>query len=195
MYLRLYGVLNAVYLQISAFEELACLLNFSGRKKVQELFYQLDIYKLRNIVAAHTLNYQYDLKILGKEKTTSFRIYQADLEETGSNIKVLSEHGNLLSYNLIYILTEYEIIARDLLIKMAKFAINSLVIDTAYKKELNERLDALLPNLIQYEKINKNKVHIENEIKRQKNKFSKISSLTKNFDDVTLFRIAGMENE
>jgi hypothetical protein len=60
IYLRLYGILNAVYLQMSAFEELACLLNYSSRDNITDLFKQLDIYKLRNIAGAHTLDYKYD---------------------------------------------------------------------------------------------------------------------------------------
>lgn len=126
MYLRLYGILNAVYLQMSAFEELACLLNFSSRSKVTDLFEQLDIYKLRNIAGAHTLDYQFDTTILENEKKTSFRVYQCYLEETGNNISVLSQQNKILRYRLLKILNEYEKIAKNLLIDMINHAIKNL---------------------------------------------------------------------
>lgn len=176
MYLRLYGILNAVYLQMSAFEELADLLRYSLEKKeVRKLFRQLDIYKLRNIVGAHTLNFSSAKEFLDNVKETSFRIIAADIEETGSNIAVISQHGKLVRYNLLKVLHEYEQMARDLLIQMVRHAINKLVSNKKQKIDLTKELDKKLKKLIDYTKIDKNKVHTEKAIKEQKMLYKKMS--------------------
>ena len=168
MYLRLYGILNAVYLQMSAYQELADLLKYSlDKKQLRKLFHQLDIYKLRTIAGSHTLNFTTKGEILEDEKETSFRIFASNIEETGFNITVLSQHGKLIKFNLLVILHEYEKIARNLLIQMVKHAINNLVKKKKEKADLTKQLEKKLKNLIDYSKIDKNKVHSE---KKQKNK-------------------------
>jgi len=44
-YLRLYGILNAVYLQMNAFKVIANLLNYPKREQVMKTFESLDIYR------------------------------------------------------------------------------------------------------------------------------------------------------
>lgn len=161
IYLRLYGILNAVYLQMSAYEELACLLNFSSRDYITNLFKDLDIYRLRNIVGAHTLDYRHDAKTLGNNQKTSFRIYQCFLEETGNNISVLSQQNSILKFKLLDILYEYEKIARNLLVEIVNHAIKNLVNEKNYKMELLKLLNEKLENLIDYSVINKNKEYVD----------------------------------
>ncbi|MBK9792705.1 MAG: hypothetical protein IPP60_06285 [Sphingobacteriales bacterium] len=194
MYLRLYGILNAVYLQISAFEELACLLNYSSRDDVTNLFKQLDIYKLRNIAGAHTLDYQYDTTILENETKTSFRIYQCFLEETGNNISALSQHGKILKYNLLNILNEYEEKAKILLIQMVKHAIKYLVHDKNYRVELIKQLDEKLKNLIDYSRIDKNKTHTQKKIKEEKIKLKKLLKESEKLHDLAMIKIIGLND-
>jgi|JI6StandDraft_1071083.scaffolds.fasta_scaffold13747_3 hypothetical protein len=194
IYLRLYGILNAVYLQMSAFEELACLLNYSSRDNITDLFKQLDIYKLRNIAGAHTLDYKYDPTILENEQKTSFRIYQCYLEETGNNISALSQHGKILEYNLLDILNEYEEKARALLILITKHAIKNLVNDKNHRVELTKQLDEKVKNLIDYLQIDKNKIHTEKKLKEERIKIEKLLKEYENLEDLAMIKIPGFED-
>ncbi|KKX46445.1 hypothetical protein [Sphingobacterium sp. IITKGP-BTPF85] len=59
MYLRLYGLLNACYLQIGAIIDLIRLFNFKNQKELKMDLKSLTIIDLRNKIASHTTNYQY----------------------------------------------------------------------------------------------------------------------------------------
>ncbi len=168
--LRLYGILNAVYLQMNAFEEIATLLNYSSRSEIREIFTQLDIYKLRGIAGAHSVDYKYDKETLENNpeiyKTTSFRIVQTYLEKTGKKITVVDENDIWLEYNLINLLSEYEKIATDLLIKIIRFAIKRLILKKEGRKEIEEGLNESIPKIIDYKTLDKNKDYWKRESKK-----------------------------
>jgi len=56
MYLKLYGILNAVYLQLNSIIELYEVLKLKYKKQVSSELRQLDIFEIRNIVGSHTIN-------------------------------------------------------------------------------------------------------------------------------------------
>jgi len=160
VYLRLYGVLNAVYLQKSALETLLNMTNFPNREKLIKEFENLDIYKLRNYAGAHTLNSIYDSEILKRNPTinkiASFRIIQVYLEKTGAKISLL-DHNNLThEFCILKCLTEYETKTRHTIIALIEHIIKTLVQDKDRKKSLKSLLDNTKSNLIDYSKINKN---------------------------------------
>ena len=160
--LRLYGVLNAVYLQISAYQTIMNLLNFPTRQEAIKSFYKLDIYKLRGMVGAHTIDYLYDEDTLknsnGVSKTTSFSILQYCLDKTGERIELIDKNGLHFSYNLLKVLFEYESMATELLIKLIKYSIEKYY-KGEDKQDMNKRLESLLPNLINYSSTDQNKKH------------------------------------
>lgn len=173
-YLRLYGILNAVYLQMNAFKEIANLLNYPERNMVMRKFEALRIYKLRNIAGAHTTDYQYSkqeiLDLKSSRKTTSFRIIQAYLDKTGKDIQVLDENNVRLEFNLLSLLKEYESLATELLIKLILHIKETLLITKEDKAWMQEQLDELLPNLIDYSKLDMNKTYksaLMNKIKEE----------------------------
>lgn len=161
MHLRLYGILNAVYLQIGAYESIMKLLNFPEKEKVMQLFKELDIYKLRGMAGAHTADYEYDKKTLndkpGISKTTSFTIMQYKLEKTGKSIEVIDKNGLTFEFNLLEVLSEYEKMALGLLIQLINHSINTFYIKKVEKLEMRKRLYELLPDLIDYSTNNENK--------------------------------------
>jgi len=169
-YLRLYGILNAVYLQMNAFKEIANLINYPERKEVMPQFEALRIYKLRNIAGAHTTDYKYSkqeiLELNGARKTTSFRIIQMHLDKTGKNIQVLDENNVSLNFNLLSLLTEYESAATKLLIKLIIHIKETLMFTKEDKTWMQERLDELLPNLIDYSTMDMNKDYKANLMNR-----------------------------
>lgn len=56
-YLRLYGLLSAVYIQQEAVRKLYSLMNCPNPKKVKEEFNELEIRKLRHQLASHSVDY------------------------------------------------------------------------------------------------------------------------------------------
>jgi len=170
MHLRLYGILNAVYLQIGAYESIMKLLNFPEKEKVMQLFKELDIYKLRGMAGAHTADYEYDKKTLndkpGISKTTSFTIMQYKLEKTGKSIEVIDKNGLTFEFNLLEVLSEYEKMALGLLIQLINHSINTFYIKKVEKLEMRKRLYELLPDLIDYSTNNENKKNEEMQSKK-----------------------------
>lgn len=179
-YLRLYGILNAVYLQMNAFVHIATLLHYPNPKRIDEMFKQLEIYKLRGIAGSHTVDYKHDNQTLQSKpqiaKTASFRIVQHYLEKTGSNITAVDENNITFEYNLLHILTEYEKIATDLLVKLILHSTKTLVNKKSDKTEIKKRLDEMLPNLIDYSIINENNVY-------KRNQMEKLKKMLASFDD------------
>jgi len=170
IYLRLYGILNAVYLQISAFEVIANLLNFPGREEVPLSFHKLRIYQLRNIAASHTVDYDYSAEFVRSKpdinKKTSFRITQSKLEKTGSKITAFDENNISFTFNLKEILTEYESVARNLLVRLIQHSIKELVDKKEDKVEMRNRLEEMLPRLIDYSTIDENEKYFKAQLKR-----------------------------
>lgn len=166
MNLRLYGILNAVYLQMGAYKVLANLLNYPDRDNVSSSFEQLDIYKLRGIAGAHTVDYTYDEQTLanqkGINKKTSFRVVQMHLENTGRNITVLDENNITYEFNLLKILAEYEKLATDLLVRLINHSVKTLVNTKEDKAFFRDRLKELIPNLMDYSKLDQNKKYWDN---------------------------------
>ncbi|WCC45996.1 hypothetical protein [Tenacibaculum finnmarkense] len=130
----------------------------------------MDIYKLRGIAGAHTVDYLYDKETLAKNpkifKKTSFRIVQSYLEKTGNKIVVIDENDLWSEYNLISLLIEYEKIATELLIEIIRFAINKLILKKEQKIEIEQELSKLIPNLIDYTTLDKNKNYRKRESKK-----------------------------
>ncbi|WP_375558655.1 hypothetical protein ACE193_12955 [Bernardetia sp. OM2101] len=159
--LRLYGILNAVYLQIGAYKQLCNLMNYPKAKEAIRDLEQLDIYKLRNIAGSHTVDYMYDKDTIKNNpnvtKTTSFRIVQCHLEKTGSKVVALDENNLSYEFNVLECLTIYEKFATELLIDLLNHSIKKLVFDRNDRIEMLERLSYLTSNLIDYATLDKNK--------------------------------------
>lgn len=170
-YLRLYGVLNAVYLQMNAISNLANLLNYPQRNEIMPNFQNLDIYKLRGIAGAHTTDYMYDKITLASyssiHKNTSFRIVQMHLEKTGSKIVVLDENNIQFEFNLLSVLSEYENIEREIIVSLINHMIDTMFFKQEQKIELRKNLNNLLPKLIIYANVNKNNDYKLEKAKRQ----------------------------
>ena len=190
-YLRLYGVLNAVYLQMNAFKEVANLLNFPDRNQVMPTFESLDIYRLRNIAGAHTTDYMYSDQELselrsGTRRTTSVRIIQMSIDKTGKRIQALDENGGMLEFNLLNLLHEYEKLATGLLIKLIHHMKKVLLLKKEDRVWVQKRLDELIPVLIDYAKEDMNKNYKSGLRKR----ISKgIESLKEDFGSETDFKV------
>jgi hypothetical protein len=106
MYLRLYGLLNACYLQIGAIIDLIRLFNFKNQKELKMDLKSLTIIDLRNKIASHTTNYQY----IDKQTFGYFRLIQSTLNKWGNRISIVGkERGDVQTFDLKGILNDFTI--------------------------------------------------------------------------------------
>lgn len=137
-YLRLYGILNAIYLQKQGVIELAELVKCPDKKSMEEKFKNLNVMDLRHTVGAHTVNYIPTAltKFQAKEGTkNSFRITQMDLRSNGSNITLVDAFGQYENINLKKEVIEYTVEAENILIDVTEKYINTLFKNVQSKKE------------------------------------------------------------
>jgi len=121
-YLRLYGILNSIYLQTWALIELMELSKLGKKKIYKEELESLKLMQLRHIAGAHTLNY--DIK--GKRIP-----YQINQPELGLNrVKVLGPTGDFVEYNLKKLILQFNRKFDSILFEtVEKF------VSTVYKKD------------------------------------------------------------
>ena len=108
-YLRLYGIVNAVYLQRSALISFIELIKLRDKKSIISKIDSLKIIELRHIVGAHTIDFLDD----GKRNPHQFS--RGSLEH--EPIATSDSKGNYKKYNLKELLLEYNKLASELLIE------------------------------------------------------------------------------
>lgn len=108
LYLRLYGILNAIYLQINTIIELVEIFKIPNKKEIVSKFKDLDIYKLRNMVGSHTVNYTIDnSKKSNKDNTDFFRVAQTSIDKWSTNLLVVSQKTECYDFNLKQSVIDY----------------------------------------------------------------------------------------
>lgn len=161
MYIRLYGILNAVYLQIGAIKKLLNLVNHPQRDLLKASLNNLEIYKFRGMAGAHTVDYIYDEQFLTQnpdsKKNSSFRPIQSSLNKAGSRIQLIDRNGHIFTFNLLDTLKEYEGKVWEIIIDVIKYVQNNLIKNKSHKQIMGSQLESKLPSLIDYSKIDKNK--------------------------------------
>lgn len=118
LYLRLYGILNAIYLQINTIIELYDVLKIlnSQKKEVVKQFKSLSIFDIRNIVAAHTTNYLDEADYMPKGVSSNFfRITQMQLDARCESMHAVDGFGNVREYNLYESFLEYNKVSEIIL--------------------------------------------------------------------------------
>lgn len=117
-YLRLYGLLNSIYLQKQAVIELIEIFKISHKSKHVAGFKSLKILELRNKIGAHTVNY--------KENNTirSFRLMQMQIGKFAENLVVLSDTKESETFNLYSDLNDYTKLVDSSLTEICTKAVN-----------------------------------------------------------------------
>jgi len=168
--IRLYGILNAFYLQMYSLIGLAKILHFPYPKDIEKEFKKLDIYKLRGIAGSHTVNFEWDSDFFVENneinRVTSFRIVQAYLNQDGDRIVAIDENNISFEFNLLKALDEYIKLSTEYLRKIISHSIDSLVMKKADKANFNDRFSEILENLINYNSLNENQKFV-NDIKKK----------------------------
>lgn len=122
-FLRLYGLLNAIYLQYSAILRLSNTFNFTQQTKWVETFKQLDIIKYRNILGAHTVDYfNHD----SGEKNLSFQLGQEWLYYARHDIELQSSNHTYEKFNPQKAVVEFNDKAEDFFLEIFLKVIKSI---------------------------------------------------------------------
>lgn len=137
-YLRLYGILNAVYLQHSAIESFLEIVKFPGKTTALKELNQLKILELRNKAGAHTVDYLENIREK-KPKKNPLQISRGLRDD--SKIVTLDSNNVYHEYDLISLLDDFDDSVENLMLKGSiKF------ISTVFKnneKNKNRYLDKL----------------------------------------------------
>lgn len=117
IYLKLYGILNAVWLQKFAISGLVHLLLVNSKDANLKLLETHKIIELRNIAGSHTVNYR---DFTNNDKLTFFRIVQTNLNPKGNNMEVISHNDEIKSFNLYELVLDYNELSERLLFEGVK---------------------------------------------------------------------------
>jgi hypothetical protein len=132
-YLKLYGVLNAIYMQMLALIELVELFKIPPKAKMIKEFKQLQIIELRNKVAAHTPNY---LNQGEKERETDFyRLTRTSIGQWGNKIAIVSSFDELEEFDLIPLMKEFSNKVEDNLESICERGLKSLFPNNSESKD------------------------------------------------------------
>lgn len=135
MYLLIYGVLNAVYIQVQALETFYEIFEIDKSSSRLPDIKSLIILQLRHKIAAHPLNYG-----RAKKAPESFRLIRSSVSHPES-ISVMNHRNEVEEFDLPYGLVEFDI-QKELILN--DFII--VVIDIFHSNDFNKR-DHLLKKL------------------------------------------------
>lgn len=88
IYLRLYGTLNAIYLQMQATVEIAEIVKMPNKKEIISKLASHKAIEVRNMLGAHTVNYMHP----DDSRTNYFRITQVDLRADASKLTIVGKN-------------------------------------------------------------------------------------------------------
>lgn len=149
MYLRIYGVLNAYYLQLGAVIDLMRLFNLPNQKEKKEHLKSAKIIELRNKIASHSTSYN----VPNTKEVDFYKIVQSSINESGTSLRIIgkneSEEIDLIS-NMKVFTIEIE--------KVLHETIKKEIYTRKFKKDHFEWLE------FRYKYINENRLNKKNEI-------------------------------
>jgi hypothetical protein len=136
-YLRLYGLLSAVYIQQQAILKLFDLFKTGEIDELKKGFDDLEITFLRHCISAHPINYNKD------GSKVSYKIDRNSLNDNGL-LSVRDESNTAKTYNVFDSLNEYIYQAEKCLVVISKKVISNCY-KTAKEKfgELNSKLELI----------------------------------------------------
>ncbi len=107
MYLRLYGILNACYLEKGVISTLVKLFNFKNQKEINAELSELKAIQLRNKIASHSTFYETKISLIysndneiEKTKFDSYKVAQKSLDKFGEKLHIVGRIGGSEKFNL-----------------------------------------------------------------------------------------------
>jgi len=135
-YLRLYGIVNAIYLQRSAILSLVELVKLKDKKKIVKKLDGLKLLEFRHIAGAHTTDFL-DNGVINPHQIQ--RGFGQDVK-----IRTRDSKGIFKDYDLKAMLNDYNAFARELMIQAAEKFLGAVLPSTGRKQEqFTKRLMAI----------------------------------------------------
>lgn len=103
-YLRLYGVLNAYYLQLGVITDLVRLFDLDGQKQIRADLKSAKIIELRNKLGAHTTSYLHPGE---KEEPDFYRIAMTSIDKWGSNLSLIGRKKEIEEVDLMATMRQF----------------------------------------------------------------------------------------
>lgn len=195
IYLKLYGILNAVYLQINTIIELHEICKIPNKKNIINQFRSHEIFELRNIMGAHTSNFEDKSDYMPPNfNRNSFRITQMQLNAKGNNLHAVDSFKNIKEFDLYELVMDYNILSEKILYDacneyMGRIFGNSL----SKKKELLEHYELTNFKDYNYRKLYQNDKLFDKYLKKIQRDFRRESSGKFDFDTLIAEEISGKE--
>lgn len=127
-YLRLYGILNTIYLQKTAIIEFLELVKHKDKTKFEKELESLKLLELRHIVGAHTIDY------IENGTKNPHQVQRTSLDQ--KSIRTLDSNNNFKVYNLNELLIEYNKSANRILFLGTEKFIQTVFKNGGRKREL-----------------------------------------------------------
>ena len=106
-YLKLYGVLSAIYIQQQAIHKLANSLKVEKIRLHNKVIKNLDIIFLRHVISAHPINYMQNEKDSTNRKKTSFKIVRNSVIGGNGKIVLFDNNSKKYEFNIYDSIAEY----------------------------------------------------------------------------------------
>lgn len=137
IYLKLYGILNAIYQQIYCIVEIFEVCRIPNKLAILNKFKALKIFELRNIGGAHTINYDDKSEYIPENfKKNFFRITQCQLNSKCDNLHAVDGFGNVKEYNLYELIMEYNKLSEGILYEACLTYMDSIFSSEIKKNKL-----------------------------------------------------------
>lgn len=136
IYLKLYGILNAVYLQINTIIEIHEICKIPKKKDIINQFRNHGIFELRNIMGAHTPNFEDKSNYMPPNfNRNSFRITQMQLNAKGNNLHAVDSFKNVREFNLYELVMDYNTLSEKILYDGCNDYLDRIFINSLSKKK------------------------------------------------------------
>lgn len=135
MYLRLYGILNTIYLQKSVLIQLYEIFKIPNKKKLIYRLKNMEVIKLRNRIASHNVDYRDE-----DEQRDYFKISRRSIEIESDELHVIGKK-EFYKYNLEAIIKEFKTEFNNEMLNICKHLINRFFVKESNDfKELNSTI-------------------------------------------------------
>jgi len=140
IHLRIFGVLSAIYIQKIIFIELCKLFNIDERDSTIRKINSMKAVRLRNIIAAHTVNFK-----RGDKKNQNFTHFKIKYEHHEDDIvKIFDEENKNESFCINQVIDDFHSHIEDLFLKIVSNALGKLYKENNNKLKLElNRLNGL----------------------------------------------------
>jgi len=127
-YLRLYGILSAVYIQRQSILKLCELFKMDNLKLIKKDFDKLNITFLRHCISAHPMNYDTSSEVV------SYRVVRASMEPSG-DLQIIDNSNSTKTYNIYDCISQYRIKAELILSALCEKVITNTYNSAPEKQE------------------------------------------------------------